>query len=1096
MAYAKAKYNFSKKVKKGIFQEYDYKWVQFLLNLLSPYATSRVLLQREYGENLDGVGAKCDLSYKEHQHLQVSVKIFEERLQCIAILVNRGESIQSIQKRFMAKNDEQIEQMVKKILQENNKKEMVPLQTKREILNQYQINSKTLDAAIELLEDGDDRILYKYTYKIGTNGMTKEELLQFFGLNEVEYNHRLLQIEAKLPKLIDEVKENKINLKEEDWKMKESQKKYEQKPTTSKRKKELQVTIDFKENFSDLAYTDFYFQQVLSYRKSVAPRIFDLLTELYGKELDEKLNNFYVNNTKASMIEKEIETIRELLKSKKLLNGYYLTNTFLELFQTEENKDTLTLEDVVVRIDKSMIVCQLLQKIYGEEFNEMRKEVSLTYTDKRYIEVFVKRKVKELDEIRTVSFKKNFEDNFRDISYTDFYLEQVLSYRKSVAPQTMTLLTELYGKELDEALNLKKLNRGKISIIQGEIRTIRRLLATRTLLNGSYLPNTFLELFQTEENRDHITVESILQRKKEDTSIYDLLRTIYGQNFDEIKKEVFLTKEQKKAIHQFVSTTVKEIQMETAFPFADYFKDHFDLANVEEEVWQECLTMQACKAKKTYKKLEKIYGKGLKEQAIKRNIPMTHCNEIRSFIRSLDRQLLQMKNQQPTEKVYFEDIFIKDMDAEMAQKVRKRVKALLSLQQSTEGYVAAQLLFGERLDEPRKKVVLSSPQSFSYKSLLYYLQKMLASETTIYDYFYTEKEKTQENIEQFHTILKSYQEEYPEQYKGLMELFDEDNYVLVDRFSPEQKNLLLLVKGYLREKLLTNSFTKLEDFNRKDGRMFYTFIEYFVQEDMSDAEKEETKKVMHYFIDTYISANHNGYRVAQKLFGVHLEEERKQVVLNQEERENLKIFVSAIRRYLVKRKVVRMRPNYFVDVFTTYDTSIEEREWIAKEIPMILKSIPKDTKYYQAGAKLYGSTLGEKRADVKLSDLEGISYAHLIRVIQASLDEKKKNLYFGERIKEEQGETDFSSIQSVLEKHFDVIEEVLQVEPFKMLMNTVTEIEQELIYLKLVQRKDPSLTDEMISRITNIPLEEIHSYEIMTKNDLLNSLNQYIKVKN
>ena len=60
-------------------------------------------------------------------------------------------------------------------------------------------------------------------------------------------------------------------------------------------------------------------------------------------------------------------------------------------------------------------------------------------------------------------------------------------------------------------------------------------------------------------------------------------------------------------------------------------------------------------------------------------------------------------------------------------------------------------------------------------------------------------------------------------------------------------------------------------------------------------------------------------------------------------------------------------------------------------------------------------------------------------------------------------------------------------------MSTVTKIEQELIYLKLVQKRNPNLTDEIISSILNLPLEDIHSYEIMIKDDELNSFNQYIK---
>lgn len=1098
MAYAKAKYNFSKE-KKGIFQEYDSRWVQFLIELLKPYSIFRNLLEREYGKNLDGVGAVCDLSYKDQIRLQSIVKIFEERLQCIEILVNRGESTQSIQSRFMHKSEDQIAQMVKNVLKEDRKETTLVFQTRNAILKEYHLDRKTLEAAVELLEDGDDRILYKYTYKIGNNGMTKGELLQLLALNEIEYNKRLLQIQEKLPILIAQVKENEKKLKEDNRKMKKQEKKQKENKNISKRKKELQVATSFKENFSDCVYTDFYFNQVISYRKAVAPHKFMLLTEIYGKELDGKKSITYASNSKASIIEKEIETIRGLLQSKKFLNAHFLPETFLELFQTEENRGMLTLEDVIVRIDKSMSVCQLLQKIYGESFNEIRKEVSLTYTDKSNIVSFVKHKVKELDEIMTVSFKKYFLDNFSDISYTEFYLGQVLSYRKSKAPNAFALFTEIYGKNLEEALHLKTMNKEKISIIQYEIRCIRRLLETRKNLNGSYLPNTFLELFQTEENQDCIPVENVLQNKRKNVPVYMLLQTIYGENFDETKKEVALTKAQEKAIEKFVYTVLEEMKKEIQFPFADYFKDHFDLENVSEEAWQTCLTLQATHAKETYGRLEKIYGEGLKNQANKTNIPVTYCNKIRTFIHFLEKQLERIKNQRPKQEVYFWDVFIKDLDEVTAQWVRKRVKALLSLQQNTEGYVAAQLLFGDQLDEPRKKVSLTPSQSSHYKSLLYFLRQMLTNKTTIYDYFYTEEEKTQENLEQFHIILKSYQEEYPEQYNGFMALFDEDKYALVSRLSLEQKNLLFLAKAYVKEKLPTDSFMKLKDVNKKDGRKFYTFMEYFAQKEISIFEQEEIKKRVRYFIDTYISSDHSGYQVAQKLFGKNLEEERKQVVLVQKEKDDLKVFVSAIRQYLEKRKVEKIRPNYFKDVFTTYDTPIEEREWIEKELPIILESIPKDMKYYQAGEKLYGPALKQEKSHVKLSVLEGPRYSHLVKIVEDILKERKKKFFFEEsRGSQEENyeEMDFMSIQSVLEKHFDVVEEVLQVEPYKTLMDTVTEIEQELIYLKLVQRKCPSLTDEKISRITNIPLKEIHSYEIMTKKDVLNSLNQYIKRKN
>ena len=208
MAYAKAKYNFSKEEKSGIFEQYDSKWVQFLVNLLPSYSTSRILLEREYGKNLDGIGAERGLSYRNRQRLQGVIGILEERLKCIEILMNRGEDTKKIEKRFIGKSSEQIDKMVKDILVEGKEKPIFLFQNKNEILRKYNIREDTLNDAIEQLENGEDRILYKYTYKIGTTGMSKSELLDFLKLSEQEYRNRLLKIQESLPILLEKAKEN------------------------------------------------------------------------------------------------------------------------------------------------------------------------------------------------------------------------------------------------------------------------------------------------------------------------------------------------------------------------------------------------------------------------------------------------------------------------------------------------------------------------------------------------------------------------------------------------------------------------------------------------------------------------------------------------------------------------------------------------------------------------------------------------------------------------------------------------------------------------------------------------------------------------
>ncbi len=57
----------------------------------------------------------------------------------------------------------------------------------------------------------------------------------------------------------------------------------------------------------------------------------------------------------------------------------------------------------------------------------------------------------------------------------------------------------------------------------------------------------------------------------------------------------------------------------------------------------------------------------------------------------------------------------------------------------------------------------------------------------------------------------------------------------------------------------------------------------------------------------------------------------------------------------------------------------------------------------------------------------------------------------------------------------------------------LTEKEKMYWYLKLKSYADPKLTDEEISQMVGITLQDLESYEIMTPYDVLNQFNQFIK---
>ena len=81
----------------------------------------------------------------------------------------------------------------------------------------------------------------------------------------------------------------------------------------------------------------------------------------------------------------------------------------------------------------------------------------------------------------------------------------------------------------------------------------------------------------------------------------------------------------------------------------------------------------------------------------------------------------------------------------------------------------------------------------------------------------------------------------------------------------------------------------------------------------------------------------------------------------------------------------------------------------------------------------------------------------------------------------------------ILNNHLDRIKNLLESDYFLPFREQLTKKEQELIYLKLLSKINKDLTDDVISIITDLPINEVIEYEIMTKDDTFNSLNEYIK---
>ena len=300
------------------------------------------------------------------------------------------------------------------------------------------------------------------------------------------------------------------------------------------------------------------------------------------------------------------------------------------------------------------------------------------------------------------------------------------------------------------------------------------------------------------------------------------------------------------------------------------------------------------------------------------------------------------------------------------------------------------------------------------------------------------------------------------------------------------------------------------------------FLDYFTSIDTSDLEKEKIYHTISYFIENYVQKNDKGYQVAQSLYGKTLMEKISVSNMSMEERNNFFYFISTVKNY-VKTGKIKRRPIHFIAYFISPNMSEEMRNKTKEQVDEILKEINKENIYYKIGLKLYGEDLKELQENVKLSQPETVSFNSFIQVIKIKLQSIennnlnfRKNKFIDETAspnryvngKEVDSASLLSAIQNLefLENKEEVIELVLTDYPmyfnqllhsayFHILFDILTKQEGELVYLKLLQRVGVKFTDEEISKITGLTLEEISTYQIMTKEDTLNQINQYIKRK-
>lgn len=462
-------------------------------------------------------------------------------------------------------------------------------------------------------------------------------------------------------------------------------------------------------------------------------------------------------------------------------------------------------------------------------------------------------------------------------------------------------------------------------------------------------------------------------------------------------------------------------------------------------------------------------------------------------------------------KKYFLDYFVSSRATEEEKthtlsKIKYYIKTYIP--ENHEGYRQTKNFYGEDLLQERRGIF--SSEHGQYYEFVKGIKKYLNGENIkkrplkFVDYF-TTYEMSGEEREKRIALVESCIKALPKNttyYKIGEILYGEgmmETYTQVKIDTKQRASFIGLLKNVNTYIESFEKGNKTNEFIKGITRRKQYFLENFISLNADEVEKEKMKRYINYFIEYYVDEEDIGYKVAQAIYGETLFEEATEYGASTRERDRFHHFINTIKNFIENGKIKR-HPLKFIGYFTTPEMSVEEIRKTEQNVYKVLNTFSKKTLHYQAGQKMYGEDFRQKLCKDNISDTLNTKVYILISKIKKELlmEKEKENLeaFFTYAIEHlEQLENKEEIIETILTSYPKYFNVLIHSKYFQTLFETLTEKEGELVYLKLLQRINLKLTDEDISKITGLTVEEIATYQIMTKEDTLNQINQYIKIK-
>lgn len=781
---------------------------------------------------------------------------------------------------------------------------------------------------------------------------------------------------------------------------------------------------------------------------------------------------------------------------------------------------------IVVQNELSSLIQQ--SKKLKDQLSVPKKTIKIPKQNDSKKEKPLVKEVASIKENRNIENRRKRKERFIEYFYTEGMsviekkeietkLVEVLPYLKKKSKKGYALCQKLYGDDLDSSLSDYRTSTSENTLFTNFINSAKRYIKNgikeQKVKNEIVLKNNFIEYFyednisEEEKNKILINLEKALQLYS-GTKSYQVFKKIYNDEYM-LNNNIKLATYDKRTIMGFVKNLKKYIYLdlkkiplkEKKKSFFEYFYDKTMTEDEKEKLKDEILKIVEylkIKGIKGYNEVVLLYGANICGE--RKNIELTpeqksNINNFKYAVRKyigkeipdacIDKYISYSRRPHR-----FVEYFYKyGSNKEDKLEIQKRVEEILEIEINSKlkGVKIAQSLYGEKLDQNSNNIKLSNNDKCLFRNFVERIKNILDGKINSESIKYQKARRKKDTFfEYFYTEDMNEVEKYAVNKKVLQFISEHSKCVAI--------NIIYKLYGPNLNELNNIALTCTENSNlssfRREIRLYLdnngrknkagrsrpsTFFEYFYDDSINKIEKQELDIKI-----TEILETKKGLKCYSSLVAVY-GEDYKALQSNYDKKENtgiiflVKTIKNELNKFFEKKQSVVIETGE-ANILSANDSEIIEQSNEVIDVIEYAKKCNEDINLSYLDSlmlKLHNESFDENEIVKILTISENDIVDFYIRNL---------HLFDLEYV-----------LDYILNNHLDRIKNLLESDYFLPFREQLTKKEQELIYLKLLSKINKDLTDDVISIITDLPINEVIEYEIMTKDDTFNSLNEYIK---